>query len=147
MIKALTPSDLDTVVRLGPYWADQWSVDDFDEEHWREAVRHYSIYVDRCWLNLFNNNNQLVGFIGGIISKIPHNQTIISQIHYWYVKDEFLENYNLVEMHSAFVDWARSLQSRAIMGPGFAKPPEAYAQFFQDQAYEYTDPTPVKGMI
>lgn len=136
MIRTCDPETIDQIIGLGSDWATQWQIEDYDEESWRQGVRQYSIYNHLCWLNWYDNMENLKGFISGAISAAPHSGVVTAQIHYVYLPESHLESINFQEMHIAFENWARERQAVAIISPSAYPMVEPYAEWFEDMDYQ-----------
>lgn len=146
MIERCKPDTINQVISLGNHWADHFSVVDYEEDEWTKSVRQYSIYDHTCWLNWYNNMNQLVGFIAGAIAPVPHSGVITSQIHYVYIKEEFLDSASFLELHGAFEEWARKRRAVSILAPSGYELTDEYQELFNDLGYQSGATVYVKGL-
>lgn len=136
MIKLGSAENINSMVNLGDQWAEEFGIEDFDRDQWTEIVRNYSIYVDHKSLVFFNNVNKPVGLLLGSVTKIPHSGRMVGQIHYLYLLPDFFSHENLYELHSAFLEWAKTFEIEEITAPDFYPLPEAYQEFFDDLEYQ-----------
>lgn len=146
MIKPCGPDDIDAVIRMGYRWADQWSIDDYDEEIWRQNVRQYSILNQLRCLVWYDGMMRPAGFLLGSASAAPHSGEITAQIHYIYLGDEFLEFINIKELTSEFESWARECGATSILTPGAYQVHGTYRQAFDDLGYDTTVAVRTKGV-
>jgi hypothetical protein len=146
MIQACSPGDIDLVIALGDDWAETFDILDYDEEHWRQGVRTYSILNQLQWLNWYDHTNQLSGFIAGAVSAAPHSGEITAQIHYVYLKPQHLEMTNFQELHNAFMDWSRATGAVSVLAPSAYTLPETYQEYFVDLGYDHVTTVRSRGV-
>ena len=146
MIKLGDPGTINDLAWLGSEWAKDFNIEDFDEDSWLELVRGYSIYVDYHAAVMYNNLNQPVGFLLGAIVKVPHNKKMTGQIHYMYVLPKHADHETFYELHSEFVEWAKTFQVTEISAPDFYTIPDEYMNFIKDIGYESGYITYIKGI-
>jgi len=146
-VRACGPDAIDQVIIMGNHWADQFVSTDYDEHSWGQNVRQYSIYAHACWLCFYNNMNEMVGFISGAISAVPHSGIVTSQIHYVYLEEPYLDSDNFMLLHHAFENWARERSAVSIIAPSGYEIPETYQELFDDLGYAPGATVIAKGIV
>lgn len=146
MIRPGAADNINSLVSLGDFWADEFEIADYDQEQWREIVRAYSIYVDHASLLFYNSVNKPVGLLLGSVVRIPHSGRMIGQIHYMYMLPEHAEHDNLYQLHQAFEEWAQGFQVVEIAAPDFYPLPVGYQEFFRELGYQTGGSQQIKGL-
>lgn len=146
MIKPGGIENINSLISMGDFWADEFDIEDFDIDQWREIVRSYSIYVDHRCLCFYNDLNKPVGMLLGAMTRIPHSGRMIGQIHYVWLSPDHATDANLYQLHSEFATWAQGFNAQAITAPDFYPLTANYQRFFQDLGYETGLPVQIKGL-
>lgn len=146
MIKTVGPENINYVIAMGELWAEEFEIEDFDPEQWREIVRAYSIYVDHRCVCFYNDLNKPVGMLLGSIVRIPHSGRMVGQIHYIWLLPEHWSHDTLYQLHSDFETWVRGFLAQEITAPDFYSMPEQYRIFFEDMGYELCRSVQSKGL-
>lgn len=146
MIKLGTPDNINSLVILGEEWAAELEIPEFDSDRWLSSVRMYSILSDHYCSVFYDNLNKPQGFVMGCFSLLPHTISGIGQLHYIYLRPNFLSDDNLYELHSSFVTWLQDFKPSRILAPDVYDIPDTYQSFLENIGYEPGYTTQFKGM-
>ena len=146
MIKVGGVDNINYLIAMGDLWAQEFAIEDFDVDQWREIVRAYSIYVDHRSLCFYDELNKPVGMLLGAMTRIPHSGRMVGQIHYIWLTPDHCTNANLYQLHSEFETWAQGFSAQEITAPDFYPVTETYQDFFQDMGYKTGLPVQIKGL-
>ena len=115
IIREMLPRELDSVLNLFNYYADDAGITDetFDADRLRHTVREYCIRPN-LFFRVCYNGQRPVGVIGGFLSDDPVERTISATIQFHYLLPECADINNYQQMIDAFESWATECQAQQI---------------------------------
>jgi GNAT superfamily N-acetyltransferase len=141
IVRPMLPHELDATMILMNYYRDELFekhpslLDEYDENSITETVRRYVINHEFVWFNAYEGQRP-VGFIGGHMSNLPWNNSIISaNIDYIYMCPGKQTNANYKQLMESFEEWARAIKATKITGSDFNCTLEEGQEFFKSFGY------------
>lgn len=135
MIKQCDISDINQIIELGESWAEQYQHSGYDQTAWHNLVRSYCIHDNCIWLNFYNEENKIKGFMAGSASIVPGQNCVNTQIQLIFLAEGYQDHENLYELHRNFQDWSKKYNCVSIMAPLMFYQPEYVDNFFQELGY------------
>jgi GNAT superfamily N-acetyltransferase len=137
IVRKMHPSEFDVTLNLFHYYRDEAIEtvpeieEEYDENSVIETIRLFTVNVNYCWFNLYDNQRP-VGFIAGMASERLWNANIIdAHIAFVYILESHRSMDNFRFLMKKFEEWSREIGARRMTGGDIGINPERTKKLYE----------------